>query len=100
MATKNEGDYQHTEVKGGHPKTADHVVLIPQPSDDPEDPLNWPLSKKILMLSIVSFASCIGLAQQLANQAGYFPQAALYHKTPVEISYAVSPFPPLSGMRW
>ena len=91
MASKDESDYQLSEeLKGDQPKTVDHIVLIPQPSDDSEDPLNWPLSKKIFTLSIVSFASCIGLAQQLANQAGFFPQAALYHKTPVEISYGVS----------
>jgi len=71
--------------------TNNHVVLIPKPSSAPNDPLNWPLSKKITTLVIVSFASFINLGQQVANSAGLFSQAALYHKKPVEISYAVSP---------
>ena len=70
-------------------KTINEIVLVPQPSDDPKDPLNWSNKKKILTLCIVSFVSCISLAQALANQAGFFPQAALYHKTPVQLSYSV-----------
>ena len=30
-----------------------HVVLIPQPSDDPQDPLNWSFGKKHAVLAIV-----------------------------------------------
>ncbi|RMY88658.1 hypothetical protein D0862_10386 [Hortaea werneckii] len=38
-----------------------HVVLIPQPSDSPNDPLNWPLWKKDLILFITSMnASIVG----------------------------------------
>ncbi|RAL58773.1 hypothetical protein DID88_009187 [Monilinia fructigena] len=40
------------------------IILIPQPSDDPRDPLNWPLWKRdviLLVLSLVSiFATCLG----------------------------------------
>lgn len=40
------------------------IILVPQPSDDPNDPLNWPLWKRdliVLVLSIVSiFATCLG----------------------------------------
>ena len=37
-------------------KTTDdgHTVLIPQPSNDPNDPLNWSQSKKNITLLIVS----------------------------------------------
>lgn len=34
-------------LKKGRGKNA-HVVLIPQPSDDPDDPLNWPLWQRDL----------------------------------------------------
>lgn len=34
-----------------------HTVLIPQPSDDVNDPLNWSWAKKHLILFIVSFVS-------------------------------------------
>ncbi|KAH0526611.1 hypothetical protein TsFJ059_009912 [Trichoderma semiorbis] len=38
-----------------------HVELVPQPSDDPQDPLNWPQWKKELNLaSLLFMASLIG----------------------------------------
>ncbi|KAF2269664.1 MFS general substrate transporter [Lojkania enalia] len=37
-----------------------HTVLIPQPSSDPNDPLNWSWSRKHLMLGIVSFTAFLG----------------------------------------
>lgn len=71
-------------------KTRNGVLLVPQPSDDPRDPLNWPQAKKIRILVILSLASFAGTASSLANQLGLFPQAKTYHKTPVETSYTVS----------
>lgn len=44
------------------------TVLIPQPSDDPEDPLNWPWKKKMTILFVMStiaflpeFGSAVGI---------------------------------------
>lgn len=38
-------------------KSVDDIVLIPQPSDDVNDPLNWPAYKKTLCFSpIILFA--------------------------------------------
>lgn len=34
-----------------------HTVLIPQPSDDRNDPLNWPSWKKHAVLLTISFIS-------------------------------------------
>lgn len=42
-----------------------HTVLIPQPSDDPEDPLNWPRKKKlaiVLTMSTIAFLPEFGPA--------------------------------------
>ncbi|KAJ9628837.1 hypothetical protein H2203_002740 [Taxawa tesnikishii (nom. ined.)] len=36
-----------------------HILLVPQPSDSPNDPLNWPLWKKDLILFIVGFVSSV-----------------------------------------
>ncbi|EEH37857.2 member of major facilitator superfamily multidrug-resistance protein [Paracoccidioides lutzii Pb01] len=33
------------------------IILVPQPSDDPNDPLNWPLHKRDTILAILSLAS-------------------------------------------
>ncbi|PLB46966.1 putative MFS transporter [Aspergillus steynii IBT 23096] len=35
------------------------TVLVPQPSDDPNDPLNWPLWKRDLTLLVLSFVSVL-----------------------------------------
>ncbi|KAJ5818912.1 hypothetical protein N7474_004503 [Penicillium riverlandense] len=66
------------------------VVLIPQPTNDPADPLNWPMSKKVFNLGLISFAALIGVAQALANQSGFFVQAALYHKSATQLTYSIS----------
>jgi len=36
-----------------------HVILVPQPSDDPNDPLNWPLWKKDIILLIVGLSAAV-----------------------------------------
>ena len=37
-----------------------HTVLFPQPTADPNDPLNWSWTKKHLMLTIVSTTAFLG----------------------------------------
>lgn len=37
-----------------------HTVLVPQPSEDPNDPLNWSWRKKHLMLAVVSTTAFLG----------------------------------------
>ncbi|KAF4537043.1 MFS transporter [Lasiodiplodia theobromae] len=36
-----------------------HIVLVPQPSDDPNDPLNFSSTKKLIMMLIVGFGSIL-----------------------------------------
>ncbi|KAJ5758563.1 hypothetical protein N7520_005719 [Penicillium odoratum] len=70
--------------------TPSGLLLVPQPSNDPADPLNWPLRKKIGIMALVSVCTWIGIAQTLANQSGFFAQAKTYHKTANELSYSAS----------
>ena len=35
------------------------IVLVPQPSDSPRDPLNWPTWKKDLLLLIISIDTAV-----------------------------------------
>ncbi|KAJ5670271.1 uncharacterized protein N7477_005634 [Penicillium maclennaniae] len=35
------------------------IILVPQPSDDPNDPLNWPLWRRDLILGILSFVTVL-----------------------------------------
>ena len=41
-------------LKHGTGRSA-HIVLVPQPSDDPNDPLNWPATKKLTVTIILCF---------------------------------------------
>lgn len=66
------------------------IKLIPQPTNDPADPLNWSTPKKLLTLFIVTLAGFIGLTQTVAANSGYFVQAELYGKTAVQLSYGTS----------
>ncbi|KAL6408628.1 putative MFS transporter [Ilyonectria robusta] len=36
-----------------------HIILSPQPSDDPNDPLNWPQSKKIMTMGTILICGII-----------------------------------------
>jgi MFS family permease len=53
----------HSEAVTGHLKHGTgknaHIVLVPQPSDDPDDPLNWPESRKLTVISIVCYGSIL-----------------------------------------
>ncbi|KAF2683249.1 MFS transporter-like protein [Lentithecium fluviatile CBS 122367] len=54
------------------------ILLVPQPSDDPNDPLNWPLWQRDLIVAILSLLSVIAatlsplLAADTASLAIYF----------------------------
>jgi hypothetical protein len=67
-------DTQHR----GNLKTAKdgHTVLIPQPSDDPRDPLNWSPFKKHVILLIISFAAFLPDYGSAVGAVTLIPQAA------------------------
>ncbi|RAK95509.1 polyamine transporter [Aspergillus ibericus CBS 121593] len=70
--------------------TPDGLVLDPQPSDNPNDPLNWEPSKKNLTLAIWALACFVCEATCLTNTQGSYLQVPLYHKTATQISLSVS----------
>lgn len=39
--------------------TSKPTILVPQPSDDPNDPLNWPLWRRDMILAILSFVTIL-----------------------------------------
>ncbi len=51
-------------------------VLIPQPSDDPNDPLNWSTSKKALILGVITAASFLPDYGSATGAVTLIPQAA------------------------
>lgn len=48
-----------------------HIHLVPEPSADPADPLNWPLWRKLIILTLM------GLYAILANTQSSFLATAL-----------------------
>lgn len=50
---------------------------------------NWSTAKKSITFCIVCLAAFGGILQALTNSAGFFAQAVVYEKTPVQISYSV-----------
>lgn len=74
-------------------KPSEGIILIPQPSSDPRDPLNWPFRKKVFTIAILSLAMFAGYAAPFCGQLNLTQQAALYSKTVVQITYFVSIFP-------
>ncbi|KAF7502229.1 hypothetical protein GJ744_006427 [Endocarpon pusillum] len=54
------------------------IILVPQPSDDPNDPLNWPLWKRDMILGILSLASVIATTASPLLAANTFTIAIVF----------------------
>lgn len=52
-----------------------HTILIPQPSDDPNDPLNWTRFKKHLILFIISATAFLPDYGSATGAVTLLPQA-------------------------
>ena len=50
-------------------------VLIPQPSDDPNDPLNWSAAKKAVILAVITAASFLPDYGSATGAVELIPQA-------------------------
>ncbi|CAG9997091.1 unnamed protein product [Clonostachys byssicola] len=59
-----------------------HTVLLPQPTDNTCDPLNWSWTRKHLVLFTVAWAALTADVTAAAGSAIIFPQAAQWHITP------------------
>lgn len=62
------------ELNVKHSDAAHDVILVPTPSDDPEDPLNWTKKRKLLATSCVVMYCLMAV----------FPSCAVYSvETPI-----------------
>ncbi|EXJ96422.1 hypothetical protein A1O1_01548 [Capronia coronata CBS 617.96] len=71
-------------------KTKDGVVLIPQPSDDPDDPLNWPAWKKGCILLVLAVNACTADYSAATGASALIPQAQGWHISPDEVNHATA----------
>ncbi|RDL33009.1 Uncharacterized protein BP5553_08448 [Venustampulla echinocandica] len=65
-----------------------HTVLIPQPSDDPRDPLNWSPVKKHVILFIISFAAFLPDYGSATGAVMLIPQAAIWGLSPDTVNHS------------
>lgn len=75
---ESEGYVTRTDIEHrGNLKTANngHTILIPQPSEDPHDPLNWSPVKKHVILFIISFAAFLPDYGSATGAVTLIPQA-------------------------
>jgi hypothetical protein len=58
--TNNQGGH-FTALKRGTGRDF-HIILVPQPSDDPNDPLNWPTWQKDVIFCLYCYCTllCVG----------------------------------------
>ena len=63
------------------------TVLVPQPSDDPNDPLNWSSFKKHMILTIVALGAFCGDFGSGAGIPDVVLQSKLWHMTANQVNY-------------
>jgi hypothetical protein len=90
-----EGYIIDAEAAGSGAKLAKdgRTRLIPEPSDDPNDPLNWSSKKKHLILLVISFASFLPDFGSATGAVTLLPQAECAALIPI-LAYAYLPRSP------
>lgn len=73
-------------------RTDDGVILHPQPHDNPNDPLNWPMIRKDLCFLIIGFQTFLGGGQTPILAAGLTRLAVEFDRPLSTISYLVGGF--------
>ena len=77
------GDLGHLKLwKDGH------TVLVPQPTDDPHDPLNWSWRKKHMMLFMVALTAFLGDFGSAAGVPPIVLQGAEWGLSPAKVNEA------------
>ncbi|KAL8665818.1 MAG: hypothetical protein Q9202_001940 [Teloschistes flavicans] len=66
------------------------TVLVPQPSDNPNDPLNWSAFKKHTVLAVVCACTFLPDYGSVTGAITLIPQAAEYGITPDEVNHSQS----------
>ncbi|KAJ5653680.1 Major facilitator superfamily domaingeneral substrate transporter [Penicillium lividum] len=72
------------------PNYEGHVVLIPKPSIDPRDPLNWSPRRKYLIAAVLCLSAFAGAVAPMSGQLNLTQQEELYNTTKIQESYASS----------
>ena len=68
------------DLKHGTGKDA-HIVLSPQPSEDPNDPLNWPMWRKELIIVILSLGAMLHAGTNVSSHCSNHKERREQHLT-------------------
>ncbi|OAA65309.1 Major facilitator superfamily domain, general substrate transporter [Niveomyces insectorum RCEF 264] len=82
----------------GHDLDLDVSTFIPQPSDDPEDPLNWPLWLKICILAQICILAAVGTLNAAIINPAYVPMAKELGISTVTASYQTTVVIAINGI--
>ncbi|KAH8880904.1 MFS general substrate transporter [Thozetella sp. PMI_491] len=85
--TPSPGTVTQEEEKTVAAQGLKRVTLIPHPSDDPRDPLNWPAHKKYAQVAILSLGAFAGFSGSLAGQLEVGPLSDLYKQSTTALTY-------------
>ena len=64
------------------------TILLPQPSDDPHDPLNWSWTRKHLILIIISMTAFLPDYGSATGAVTLLPQAEVWNMTPDHVNHS------------
>jgi hypothetical protein len=65
-----------------------HTILIPQPSEDPHDPLNWSRFRKHLVLLIISLTALLPDYGSATGAVTLLPQSAIWGLSPDTVNHS------------
>lgn len=65
-----------------------HTILLPQPSSDPNDPLNWSHFKKHVILIIISMTAFLPDYGSATGAVTLLPQATVWNMTPDHVNHS------------
>ncbi|CAJ2504801.1 Uu.00g121950.m01.CDS01 [Anthostomella pinea] len=99
-SSQDEGIHEYREAKGYEVDVEDAAAaggavklakdgrtrLIPRPSDDPADPLNWSQRKKNIILAVVAFCALLPDYGSATGAVTLLPQAAQWNMTEDEVN--------------
>jgi hypothetical protein len=76
-------DYTHIKLAKD-----EHTVLIPQPSDDPQDPLNWSWTKKHVILFVISATAFLPDYGSATGAVTLLPQAKIWNMSEDTVNHS------------
>ncbi|KAI9825357.1 MAG: hypothetical protein M1826_007035 [Phylliscum demangeonii] len=82
------GGAEKLAADGGLKTAADgHTILIPQPTDDVHDPLNWSATRKNIVLAIISATAFVADFGSSIGAVTLLPQAQEWHLSPTTVQH-------------